>query len=195
MAQIEIKNLTFKYAMADSSCLKNVSLNIENGDFVVICGKSGCGKTTLLRCLKSVLTPNGDKAGEVLFENKKIEEVDERTQAMKIGFVMQNPQQQIVTDKVWHELAFGLENMGMAREEIGARIGETAEYFGIAKLVVFTNLKLYLSQKELEEVYKYIMYKKVMVLLLETGDEKECVKNEKILFVDSDYDEIMMYNN
>lgn len=53
MAQIEIKNLTFKYAMADSSCLKNVSLNIENGDFVVVCGKSGCGKTTLLRCLKS----------------------------------------------------------------------------------------------------------------------------------------------
>ena len=195
MAQIEIKNLTFKYAMADSPCLKNVSLNIENGDFVVVCGKSGCGKTTLLRCLKSVLTPNGDKAGEVLFENKKIEEVDERTQAMKIGFVMQNPQQQIVTDKVWHELAFGLENMGMAREEIGERIGETAEYFGIAKLVVFTNLKLYLSQKELEEVYKYIMYKKVMVLLLETGDEKECVKKEKILFVDSDYDEIMMYNN
>ena len=45
MAQIEIKNLTFKYAMADSSCLKNVSLNIENGDFVVVCGKSGCGKT------------------------------------------------------------------------------------------------------------------------------------------------------
>lgn len=66
-------------------------INIENGDFVVVCGKSGCGKTTLLRCLKSVLTPNGDKAGEVLFENKKIEEVDERTQAMKIGFVMQNP--------------------------------------------------------------------------------------------------------
>ena len=73
MAQIEIKNLTFKYAMADSSCLKNVSLNIENGDFVVVCGKSGCGKTTLLRCLKSVLTPNGDKAGEVLFENKSEE--------------------------------------------------------------------------------------------------------------------------
>ena len=51
MAQIDIKNLTFKYAMADSPCLKNVSLNIENGDFVVVCGKSGCGKTTLLRCL------------------------------------------------------------------------------------------------------------------------------------------------
>ena len=75
MAQIEIKNLTFKYAMADSPCLKNVSLNIENGDFVVVCGKSGCGKTTLLRCLKSVLTPNGDKAGEVLFENKKLKKL------------------------------------------------------------------------------------------------------------------------
>ena len=79
--------------------------------------------------------------------------------------------------------------------DIVLMIIDVVEYFGIAKLVVFTNLKLYLSQKELEEVYKYIMYKKVMVLLLETGDEKECVKNEKILFVDSDYDEIMMYNN
>ena len=79
--------------------------------------------------------------------------------------------------------------------DIVLMIIDVVEYFGIAKLVVFTNLKLYLSQKELEEVYKYIMYKKVMVLLLETGDEKECVKKEKILFVDSDYDEIMMYNN
>lgn len=79
--------------------------------------------------------------------------------------------------------------------DIVLMIIDVVEYFGIAKLVVFTNLKLYLSQKELEEVYKYIMYKKVMVLLLEIGDEKECVKNEKILFVDSDYDEIMMYNN
>ena len=165
MAQIEIKNLTFKYAMADSSCLKNVSLNIENGDFVVVCGKSGCGKTTLLRCLKSVLTPNGDKAGEVLFENKKIEEVDERTQAMKIGFVMQNPQQQIVTDKVWHELAFGLENMGMAREEIGARIGETAEYFGIAKLYERTTNSLSGGQKQLLNLAAVMtMQPKVIIL-------------------------------
>ena len=79
--------------------------------------------------------------------------------------------------------------------DIVLMIIDVVEYFGIAKLVVFTNLKLYLSQKELEEVYKYIMYKKVMVLLLETGDEKECVKNEKILFLDSDYDELMMYND
>ena len=181
MAQIEIKNLTFKYAMADSSCLKNVSLNIENGDFVVVCGKSGCGKTTLLRCLKSVLTPNGDKAGEVLFENKKIEEVDERTQAMKIGFVMQNPQQQIVTDKVWHELAFGLENMGMAREEIGARIGETAEYFGIAKLYERTTNSLSGGQKQLLNLASVMTMQPKVIILDEPTAQLDPIAAEKFI--------------
>ena len=181
MAQIEIKNLTFKYAMADSLCLKNVSLNIENGDFVVVCGKSGCGKTTLLRCLKSVLTPNGDKAGEVLFENKKIEEVDERTQAMKIGFVMQNPQQQIVTDKVWHELAFGLENMGMAREEIGARIGETAEYFGIAKLYERTTNSLSGGQKQLLNLASVMTMQPKVIILDEPTAQLDPIAAEKFI--------------
>lgn len=181
MAQIEIKNLTFKYAMADSSCLKNVSLNIENGDFVVVCGKSGCGKTTLLRCLKSVLTPNGDKTGEVLFENKKIEEVDERTQAMKIGFVMQNPQQQIVTDKVWHELAFGLENMGMAREEIGARIGETAEYFGIAKLYERTTNSLSGGQKQLLNLAAVMTMQPKVIILDEPTAQLDPIAAEKFI--------------
>ena len=181
MDQIEIKNLTFKYAMADSSCLKNVSLNIENGDFVVVCGKSGCGKTTLLRCLKSVLTPNGDKAGEVLFENKKIEEVDERTQTMKIGFVMQNPQQQIVTDKVWHELAFGLENMGMAREEIGARIGETAEYFGIAKLYERTTNSLSGGQKQLLNLAAVMTMQPKVIILDEPTAQLDPIAAEKFI--------------
>ena len=165
MAQIEIKNLTFKYAMADSPCLKNVSLNIENGEFVVVCGKSGCGKTTLLRCLKSVLTPNGDKAGEVLFENKKIEEVDERTQAMKIGFVMQNPQQQIVTDKVWHELAFGLECLGYDTPTIRLRVAEMASYFGIHQWFYKNVSELSGGQKQLLNLAAIMaMHPKLLIL-------------------------------
>ena len=71
---------------------------------------------------------------------------------------------------------------------------DVVEYLSVAKLLVFVNLKLYLSDDELNEIYKYAMYKKVNILLIETGEEKEPIKNEKILFVDSDYDEIILYN-
>ena len=71
---------------------------------------------------------------------------------------------------------------------------DAVEYLSVAKLLIFVNLKLYLSDDELNEIYKYAMYKKVNILLIETGEEKEPIKNEKILFVDSDYDEIVLYN-
>ncbi len=132
MAHFEIKNLSFTYPAAkDKKVLSNVSLSIEKGEYIVLCGKSGCGKTTLLRHLKSVLTPYGQRCGEVLFNNTPIEQVNLREQALKIGFVMQNPDDQIVTDKVWHELAFGLENLGFDQKTMRARVAEMACYFGI----------------------------------------------------------------
>ena len=71
---------------------------------------------------------------------------------------------------------------------------DVVEYLSVAKLLVFVNLKLYLSDDELKEIYKYAMYKKVNILLIETGEEKEPLENEKILYIDSDYDEIVLYN-
>ena len=71
---------------------------------------------------------------------------------------------------------------------------DVVEYLSVAKLLVFVNLKLYLSDDELNEIYKYAMYKKVNILLIETGEEKEPLENEKILYIDSDYDEIVLYN-
>ena len=109
MAHFEIKDLTFSYASAKGRhSLENVSLTIEQGEFLVLCGKSGSGKSTLLRQLKTVLTPNGNRTGEILFRGVPLKQVSDREQSEKIGFVMQNPDDQIVTDKVWHELAFGL---------------------------------------------------------------------------------------
>ena len=130
MACFEIKNLSFSYPGAPEA-LQHIDLTIENGEYVLLCGKSGCGKTTLLRHCKTVLTPHGKREGEILFHGKPLEEADQRTQAAKIGYVMQDPDAQIVTDKVWHELAFGLESLGMDQKTMRLRVAEMASYFGI----------------------------------------------------------------
>ena len=132
MAHFEIKDLTFSYASAKGKhSLENVNLSIEQGEFLVLCGKSGSGKSTLLRQLKTVLTPNGKRTGEILFRGVPLKEVSDRDQSEKIGFVMQNPDDQIVTDKVWHELAFGLESLGCDQKTMRGRVAEMACYFGI----------------------------------------------------------------
>jgi len=132
VAHFEIKDLTFSYAAAKGKhSLENVSLTIEQGEFLVLCGKSGSGKSTLLRQLKTVLTPNGKRTGEILFRGVPLKQVSDREQSEKIGFVMQNPDDQIVTDKVWHELAFGLESLGCDQKTMRGRVAEMACYFGI----------------------------------------------------------------
>ena len=132
MAHFEIQNLTFSYPTSKGkTSLQNVSLSIEKGEYIVLCGKSGSGKTTLLRHLKSVLTPHGKRTGTILFNGTAIDQVSPRDQSAKIGYVMQNPDDQIVTDKVWHELAFGLESLGCDQKTMRARVAEMACYFGI----------------------------------------------------------------
>ena len=132
MAHFEIKNLSFSYAAAKGKdSLHNVNLTIQKGEYVVLCGKSGSGKTTLLRHLKTVLTPHGKHNGEILFNGIPMEKVSQRDQSSKIGYVMQNPDDQIVTDKVWHELAFGLESLGCDQKTMRSRVAEMACYFGI----------------------------------------------------------------
>jgi len=132
MSQFDLQNLTFSYPTAKRRLsLDNVSLTIEKGEYVVLCGKSGSGKTTLLRHLKTVLTPHGKREGTILFNGVPLSEVSTRDQSAKIGYVMQNPDDQIVTDKVWHELAFGLESLGCDQKTMRARVAEMACYFGI----------------------------------------------------------------
>ena len=131
MAHFHIENLSFAYPNGEDKVLDNVNLTIEQGEYVVLCGRSGSGKTTLLRHLKSVLTPHGKRSGSVRFNDIPLEEISHREQSEKIGFVMQNPDDQIVTDKVWHELAFGLESLGTDPKVMRLRVAEMASYFGI----------------------------------------------------------------
>ena len=131
MALFTLKNLSFTYPGANHPSLDGVNLTVEKGEYLVLCGQSGSGKTTLLRHLKSVLTPYGEKSGTVLFDGTPLGEIPLSEQAEKIGFVMQNPDDQIVTDKVWHELAFGLESIGADPRTMRLRVAEMAGYFGI----------------------------------------------------------------
>ncbi|MFQ7107498.1 MAG: ABC transporter ATP-binding protein, partial [Neglectibacter timonensis] len=111
--------------------LDHVSFSVQNGEFIVICGESGCGKTTLLKLLKRELAPHGEKSGQIWFRGVEQSLLSEREAACEIGYVLQNPENQTVTDKVWHELAFGLENMGIATPVIRRRVAEMACFFGI----------------------------------------------------------------
>lgn len=149
MNLVEIKDFGFSYPESSRKVLEHVNLNIKEGTLNVIMGRSGCGKSTLLRQLKSVLAPAGEKEGEILYRNILLRDTDHRTQSQEIGFVMQNPDNQIVTDKVWHELAFGLESLGYDNATIRLRVAEMASYFGIQKWFYKNVSELSGGQKQL----------------------------------------------
>ena len=131
MALLTVSSLSFTYAGSTSPALKNVSLTVNEGDFILLCGNSGCGKTTLMRLIKPQLTPNGKFDGEILFDGRPLYSITDREAACGIGYVMQNPETQIVTDTCISELAFGLQSLGMDSAAISAKIGEVAGFFGI----------------------------------------------------------------
>lgn len=126
MEYLAIEDLSFKYPTSADNALSHVNLKIKKGSFNLVVGLSGSGKSTLLKILKPEIAPYGDKSGNIdFFGNKNVSFSD-------VGFVAQDPDDQIISDKVWHELSFGLESMGTKSSEIRRRVGETASYFGIA---------------------------------------------------------------
>lgn len=130
---IELKQVSFYYPEGVTPALTQVNLAVPAGGFVLVCGPSGSGKSTLLKHMKSSQIPFGKGTGELLFKGKDLETMELGESARSIGFVGQNPDNQIVTDTVWHELAFGLENLGVPVEEIRKRTAETAQYFGMTE--------------------------------------------------------------
>lgn len=149
MELLQVKNLSFKYPNTEKNALENINFSVDKGSFVLLCGKSGCGKTTLLKMIKKEISPFGEKLGEIFYDDKNLDEIDEITSVSKIGLVGQNPDEQIVTDKVWHELAFGLENLGVKTEKIRLRVGEMASYFGIESWYHKNTCELSGGQKQL----------------------------------------------
>ena len=148
MENIAVKNVSFRYKTEKTNALTNINFSLEKGDFLVICGQSGSGKTTLLRLLKKEIAPNGYFKGEIFVDNIEQKNITD-IQSLRIGFVGQNPDNQIVTDRVYSELAFGLESLGLSNDKIKIKIAEISEYFGITGLFNKRTYELSGGEKQL----------------------------------------------
>ncbi len=166
MESIKVENLSFSYPNRTDKTLADINFTVNQGEFVLLCGRSGCGKTTLLRLLKSSLSPFGEISGNIYFNGKELSSCNEREQASGIGFVMQSPDNQIVTDKVWHELAFGLESLGLKQNEIRTRVSEIASFFGLQSWFYKNVSELSGGQKQLLNLAS-VMVMQPSVLILD----------------------------
>ncbi len=149
MASVKVRDLTFYYPNSAVPALKDVSFDAADGEFVLLIGRSGCGKSTLLKHLKPMLAPHGRLSGEILIGGRPAAEIGHREMTSLVGFVFQHPDDQIVTDKVWHELAFGLESLGVPRSVMRTRVAEMASYFGLDKVFLRNVSELSGGQKQL----------------------------------------------
>jgi len=165
MNLLEIENLNFQYPDTEKKALDAVSFSVKAGEFIVICGESGCGKTTLLKMFKRELSPHGEKSGSIRYNGVEQAELDDRTAACEIGYVLQNPENQVVTDKVWHELAFGLESLGFPTHVIRRRVSEMASYFGIQTWFRKNTNELSGGQKQMLNLASImVMQPKILIL-------------------------------
>ena len=149
MEIFRVKNLSFSYPNTETQALSALSFSIKRGEFLVLAGATGSGKTTLLRMLKPALSPKGERIGEILYLDQPLLTLPERTSASEIGYVAQDPDMQIVTDKVWHELSFGLESLGLSKSEMARRVAEAASFFGIDSWFQKNTTELSGGQKQL----------------------------------------------
>jgi len=165
MEILNVKDLTFSYPGSGSPTVESISLSLQKGEFAVLCGPTGSGKSTFLRMLKPEIAQSGKINGTIIVSGKDLKEADTLFSASKIGFVMQRPEHQIVTDKVWHELAFGLENLGIPSDEISRRIAETASYFGINSWFEKDTSELSGGQKQLLNLASVIVMQPEILIL------------------------------
>ena len=148
MAYLTVEGVSFTYPESGAPALEEVDLQIERGELVALLGATGSGKSTLLRLIKPELRQNGDLRGKVEWDGRPVDSLTPRESA-GIGYVAQNPEEQLVTDKVWHELAFTMENLGALRGQIARRIAETSAYFDIDDLYARETATLSGGQKQL----------------------------------------------
>ena len=181
MELINLKQVNFRYPNGEKNALNQISFSVFQGEFVVLCGPSGCGKSTLLRQLKSAYTPHGSQEGEIFWKGEPLKELDFRTQSEKIGFVGQSPENQLVTDKVWHELAFGLESMGMDTPSIRSKVAETASFFGIQHWFEMEVSKLSGGQKQLLNLASVMVMEPELLLLDEPTSQLDPIAAEEFL--------------
>src|SRR6476659_2998330 len=135
-ALLEVDGLTFRYRRATQPAIRNLTLQLEPGEVLLVAGPSGCGKSTLIRAMNGLIPHayRGEMAGSVRLEGRSTADLRLRDIALSVGTMLQDPAKQIVGSSVEGELAFGPENLGLERAEIRSRIGEVMQRTGIDAL-------------------------------------------------------------
>lgn len=128
---IEVRGLSFTYPGAEAPVLDELNWSVPQGAFALLVGGTGSGKSTLLSLLKPEIAPAGERTGDARVLGENVADMDVRASAERVGYVFQDPENQIVCETVWHEMAFGLENLGMSRDEMRRRVAETSYFFGL----------------------------------------------------------------
>lgn len=186
MSFVEFKDFSFAYKTIEGkevSILSDINLSINEGEFVLFYGPSGSGKTTLFSNLKKELAPSGVRKGMVCFKDKNILELDDVESATNIGFLFQNPDNQIVTDTVIQEIAFPLENIGMSSDEIRNRIAEMTAFFGIDHILHKNVNDLSGGQKQLVNLCSLLVLKPKLLILDEPTSQLDPIASYDFLTI------------
>ena len=167
MEQITVRNLTFSYGEHTEFSLKNLSFSVRQGEILLLMGESGCGKTTLIRHLNVDNLPQGirNKECEILLDEKSLFSMEERERITKIGFVRQNVEASQATDKVWHELAFGLESLGYSQAVMQRKIAEMTAFFGLESIYYESLMNLSGGQKQLVNLASVMVMEPEVLIL------------------------------
>lgn len=188
MASIALCDLTFAYPLSGTenvgnTVLSHISVTIPDGAFVTLYGKNGSGKSTLLRLIKREIAPLGFSSGEILLDGTPTDTLSDRDSACRIGYVAQQPEEQIVTDRVWHELAFGCENLGMPENKIRRRVAEIACMFGMEDWFERDTMSLSGGQKQLLSLAAVVAMDPDVLLLDEPTAQLDPIASVEFLSV------------
>lgn len=178
---IQVENLSFNYPDMEVKALNNISFAVKEGEFVVLAGASGSGKSTLLRMLKQELAPHGHRTGRIYYDQKPLEEWDERKRISSIGFVFQDPENQIVMDQVLQEITFGMEQMNIPSIEMKKRLAELVHFFGLEHLLYDKTTQLSGGQKQLINLLSVLLLRPKVLLLDEPTSQLDPVAAKELL--------------
>lgn len=176
MVFLETKNLSFKY-LDNSFILSDVNFSLDKGDFCLVVGKTGCGKTTLLKLLKKEITPSGELKGLVKIDGFDLKDYD----SSKIVYMFQNPSRQIVSDKVYHEIVFGLEARGLEKGVIETKLAEIVNYLDINDLLEKHTMELSGGEAQLVSLASLLVLDPEVILLDEASSQLDPLTRKKFL--------------
>lgn len=183
MKYINIKDLNYKYPDSDSWILQNINLDIEKGDMVLVLGDSGSGKSTLAKCITGAV-PNfygGTLGGNIFVKEINIKDMEHVSRAKEITMVFQDPERQLVMDKVHREIAFGLENIGIEEDQFKRRIWEVLEFLNIEDLAYRDISTLSGGQKQKVAIASAVAYMPGCIILDEPTSQLDPSAAEEVI--------------